>query len=64
MMPYKKTKLSGKNKGKVRVSSPSGVKAKATTPEKGEAQMRLLRAIDHGWKPTGEKISKKKKTKK
>jgi hypothetical protein len=63
-MPYKKTKLSGKNKGKVRVSGPGGVHAKATTPKNAEAQLRLLRAVEHGWKPTGKKSSKKPKKKK
>lgn len=38
--------------GKVRVRTPGGVKAKATTPAKAEAQKRLLNAIDHGWKPS------------
>lgn len=50
-MPYK-TKSVGK--GKVRVTSPHGVKAKATTPAKAKRQMNLLRAVEHGWKPTGE----------
>ncbi len=40
-------------KGKVQVSTPGGVKAKATTPEKAKHQANLLRAVDHGWKPTG-----------
>lgn len=43
-MPYKEKKLKS---GKVRVSSPSGVKAKATTPEKAKKQIRLLQAIKH-----------------
>jgi len=34
-MPVKLKKLKG---GKVRVSTPNGVKAKATTPEKAEGQ--------------------------
>ncbi|TRO53108.1 hypothetical protein E2P63_02715 [Candidatus Bathyarchaeota archaeon] len=65
-MPYKKTKITkGKNKGKVRVSSPHGVKSKATTPAKAEAQMRLLRAAEHSdWKPTGKKSKRKTKKKK
>lgn len=49
-MPYD-TKPVGK--GKVRVTSPHGVKAKATTPAKAKRQMNLLRAVEHGWKPTG-----------
>jgi hypothetical protein len=35
-----------------RVRTPGGVKAKATTKRKALAQMRLLNAIDRGWKPT------------
>lgn len=49
-MPIKMKKLKG---GKVRVSTPSGVKAKRTTPAKAEAQARLLRGVEHGWKPIG-----------
>lgn len=43
-MPYKTTKLKG---GKVRVSSPSGVRAKSTTPAKAKKQIRLLNALEH-----------------
>lgn len=50
-MPVKMRKV----KGGVRVSTPNGVKAKATTPEKAAAQARLLNAVEHGWKPTGKK---------
>jgi hypothetical protein len=46
-------KLKSVGKGKVRVSTPGGVKAKATTPAKAKAQKRLLNAVEHGWKPTG-----------
>lgn len=46
-------KLKSVGKGKVRVSTPNGVKAKATTPAKAQAQKRLLNAVEHGWKPTG-----------
>jgi hypothetical protein len=49
-MPYKTTKL--KN-GKVKVTSPSGVKSKGSTPANAKRQVRLLHAVDHGWKPTG-----------
>lgn len=49
-MPVEKRKLKS---GKVRVSTPSGVKAKGTTAAKAGRQERLLRAVDHGWKPTG-----------
>ena len=40
------------------VSTPSGTKAKGTTKKKAEAQARLLRGIEHGWKP-GKKKKKK-----
>ena len=46
-------KLKSVGKGKVRVSTPGGVKAKATTPTKAKRQANLLRAVEHGWKPTG-----------
>ncbi len=59
-MPVKMRKISrGKNKGKIRVSTPGGVKAKATTKAKAKRQKRLLLAIDHGFKPTGKKRKKK-----
>lgn len=48
-MPVKLTKLPS---GKVRVSTPNGVKAKSTTPANAKKQTNLLRAVDHGWKPT------------
>ena len=51
MCPVKITKV----KGGVRVSTPHGVKAKKTTLGKAKAQVRLLNAIEHGWKPTGVK---------
>ncbi len=34
------------------VSTPSGIKAKKTSRTKAKAQARLLRAVEHGWKPT------------
>lgn len=55
-MPAKTKKLKG---GKVRVSTPGGVKAKATTPEKAAKQKRLLNAIDHGWEPTKKRRKKR-----
>mgnify|MGYP001561259175 CR=1 FL=1 len=51
-MPVKLTKLKG---GKVRVSTPGGVKSKATTKAKAKRQANLLRATERGWKPTGAK---------
>jgi len=54
-MPYT-TRSAGK--GKVSVRSPHGVKAKATTPAKARRQTNLLRAIEHGWKPSGKAARK------
>ena len=51
-MPYKISPTKG---GKFRVTSPHGTKSKSTTKKKAEAQMRLLRGIKHGWRPTGRK---------
>lgn len=54
-MPEKISKV----KGGYRVSTPGGVKAKHTTKAKAESQARLLRAVDHGWKPTYKKMVKR-----
>ena len=54
-MPVKTRKLPG---GKVRVSTPGGVKSKATTPAKAKRQANLLRGVEHGWVPTGAKKKK------
>lgn len=43
-----------------RVSTPGGVKAKGTTKAKAEAQARLLRGVEHGFKPTGKPAKKRK----
>jgi len=52
-MPVKLFKIAkGPNKGKIRVSTPNGLKAKATTKKKALKLKRLLNAVDHGWKPT------------
>lgn len=48
-------KMRSVGRGKVRVTTPGGVKAKATTPAKARRQANLLRGIEHGWKPTGRK---------
>lgn len=50
-MPEKIRKV----KGGYSVSTPGGTKAKHTTLAKAKAQARLLRAIEHGWKPTRRK---------
>ena len=49
-MPVKQRKLPG---GKVRVTTPGGTKAKAASPANAGAQVRLLNAVEHGWRPTG-----------
>lgn len=49
MSPVKIKKVDG-----YRVSTPGGVKAKGTTKPKAKRQANLLRAVEHGWKPTGE----------
>lgn len=48
-MPARMIKLPN---GKYRVRTPNGTHAKETTREKAEAQVRLLNAVDHGWKPS------------
>lgn len=48
-----------KTKKGYRVSTPGGVKARGTTKKKAEAQARLLRAVEHGWKPTKKRKGKK-----
>jgi hypothetical protein len=47
-MPVKIERLPG---DEVRVSTPGGVKAKATSFQKAMAQKRLLNAVEHGWTP-------------
>lgn len=42
-----------KTDGKYAVRTPGGTKAFGTTKKKAERQATLLRAVDHGWKPTG-----------
>jgi len=49
-MPVSVSKTNG-----YRVSTPGGTKAKSTTKKKAASQARLLRAVEHGWKPTGKK---------
>jgi hypothetical protein len=43
-MPYRTRKLKS---GKVRVTGPSGVHAKATTPAKAAAQIRIMNEAEH-----------------
>jgi len=44
-----------------RVSTPGGVKAKGTTKAKAGRLANLLRAVEHGWKPTGKPARDKQK---
>ncbi len=65
-MPVTKRKLPS---GKARVSTPGGVKAKATTPAKAKRQERLLNAIEYNpdFKPrsgSGKKSAKRSRSKK
>ena len=57
-MPYKTRKV---GKGKVRVvnKATGRVHAKATTPAKAQAQMNLLRGVEHGWEPSGAPAKKR-----
>jgi hypothetical protein len=52
-MPVSINKL---RNGSYRVTTPGSVKAKHTTRGKAERQARLLRAVDHGWVPTGKHV--------
>ena len=49
-MPVKIRKVNG-----YRVRTPGGTKAKSTSFQKAQAQASLLRGIEHGWRPTGQK---------
>jgi hypothetical protein len=51
-------KIKSVGHGKVQVRTPNGVKAKATTPAKAQAQKRLLNAIDHGYNPMEHRVMK------
>jgi hypothetical protein len=44
-----------KTKGGYTNSTPGGVKGRNMTKANAMAQKRLLNAVDHGWKPTGNK---------
>lgn len=49
------TEITKTKKGNYRVSTPNGTKAKGTSLAKAKKQVRLLNAVEHGWKPTGKK---------
>lgn len=55
-MPVKIKKVNG-----YRVSHGGKVSAKRTTKTKAKRQANLLRAVRHGWKPTGKPARKRKK---
>lgn len=58
-MPYKMKKLKS---GRVRVTSPHGVKSYGSTPANAKKQVRLLNAVEHSdWRPTGLPKGKRKK---
>ena len=57
-MPVKITSV---GRGKFKVTTPGGTKAKHTTKAKAEAQRRLLQGIEHGMVPRGSKAKKKKR---
>jgi hypothetical protein len=46
-------KMKKNKKGGYTVSTPNQVHAKNTTKAKAESQVRLLNAVEHGWKPDG-----------
>ncbi len=48
-MPYRLQRLKG---GKVRAYAGGRVVAKRTSMAKAKRQQRLLRAVDHGWRPS------------
>lgn len=57
-MPYAVRKRGNKY---VVINKETGkTKGTHTSKSKAESQMRLLRGVEHGWKPTGKKITKKK----
>ena len=56
-MPVKKRKLKS---GKVKVTTPGGVKSYGSTPENAAKQERLLNAVEHGFTPKKKKRKPKK----
>ena len=49
-MPYSIRKLPLRNLYRVRNTETGEIKANATTKQKAEAMVRLLNAVNHGWK--------------
>ena len=58
-MPVKARKINGG----YRVTHGGKTSAKSTSKKKAEAQVNLLRGIEHGWVPTGAKARKPKRKK-
>lgn len=56
-MPWDKIAIKRKGKKKYKVVNPESgeVHSKGSTEENANAQIRLLRAVKHGWRPTGKK---------
>jgi 16S rRNA U1498 N3-methylase RsmE len=53
-MPYEVRKVEGEDKWEVVNKDSGDVKAKHTSKEKAEAQVKLLEGIEHGWRASGE----------
>ena len=53
-MPVTLRKLKG---GGYQVRTPNRVHAKRTTKKNAEKQKRLLNAVEHGWKPSKQKMT-------
>jgi hypothetical protein len=51
-MPYSIRKLPRQDLYRVRNTETGDIKANATTKEKAEAMVRLLNAVNRGWKPS------------
>lgn len=54
-MPYKVRKLPNKDLYRVYNTETKEIKAYGTTLEKAKAMVRLLNAVNHGWKPAPKK---------
>lgn len=61
-MPFKKYKLPKRDSYRVVNADTGEVHAYETTKEKADAQLRLLRGIEHGWTPSGSKSKHKRKS--
>lgn len=57
-MPYEIKKVRNEQCWTVRNTENKNIHSYCTTLEKAKAQVRLLNAIDHGWKPSGKNTKK------